>query len=146
MRPVAISAVVLGVAHVTLAMPAAAAMPAPIGLPQAIAGEGADGGGGVSLARAGASPFLAVPEPADPALTPVGEGGRGRGHWRGYYAPGYYYGWGPPPGYYYAPPPPRYYRPPPPPVYYAPPPPVYYAPPPPVYYAPAPGISLFFRF
>lgn len=147
MRSVAISAVFLGVVHVTPGGPAVAAMPA---VPPAVTGEGADGGAGLVLARAGASPFLAVPEAQDPALVPVGEGGRGRGH--GWGPPGrphgYVYGWGwgpPPPAYYYAPPP-VYYRPPPPRVYYAPPPPVYYAPPPPVFYAPAPGISLNFRF
>ncbi len=140
-RQSAIGAVLLGVAHVTFAAPAAAAMPGPA--PQVL---GADGGFGATLARAGASGFLDVPETRSAALLPVGEGGeggRGRGRWRGhgYYA---YPGWGPPPGYYYAPPP-RRYRPPPR-VYYAPPPPVYYAPPPPVFYAPAPGISLNFRF
>jgi hypothetical protein len=136
MRPVAITAILLGVAHVTLggaAMPAAAA-------------DLADGAG-VTLARAGASSFLDMPETRQSALLPVGEGGEGgRGRWRrGYPASGY--GWGPPPrGYYYAPPPPRYYRPPPP-VYYAPPPRAYYyAPPPPVFYAPGPGVSLNFRF
>ncbi|MBP0462654.1 hypothetical protein J5Y09_01910 [Roseomonas sp. PWR1] len=140
MRPVTISAVLLGVAHV--ALPAAAAPPA---MPAAVL---ADGGQGVTLARAGASPFLVVPETSSGALLPVGEGGEGgRGRWRRHGGPGVYVTpyWGPPPGYYYAPPPPRYYRPPPP-VYYAPPPPVYYAPPPPVFYAPAPGISLNFRF
>ena len=142
MRPVTISAILLGVAHVTLGGVAQAAMPsvAPI------MADGADGGAGVTLARAGANPFLALPETRQSALLPVGEGGEGgRGRWRrGGYGPGYY-GWAPPPPVYYAPPPPRYYRPPPP-VYYAPPPPVYYAPPPPAYYAPAPGVSLNFRF
>lgn len=141
MRQGAISAVLLGVAHVTFAAgPAAAAPAAPAtAVPAAIA----DGGTGVTLARAGASSFLAAPRAETAEIVPVGEGGRGRGRWRdGYYA---YPGWGPPPGYYYAPPPPpRYYRPPP--VYYAPPPPVYYAPPPPAYYVPAPGVSLNFRF
>ena len=139
MRPVTISAVLLGVAHV--ALPAAAAPPAAAPM------VAADGGQGVTLARAGASPFLEVPDLSSGALLPVGEGGEGgRGRWRrGYYGYGYatpY--WGPPRGYYYAPPPPRYR--PPPRVYYAPPPPVYYAPPPPVFYAPAPGVSLHFRF
>ncbi|MBR0671365.1 hypothetical protein GXW76_09295 [Roseomonas soli] len=116
------------------------AMPGPLA---AALGEGGDGGRGATLARAGASAFLAVPDAAQPELVPVGEGGRGRWRRNGY---GYgYYGWGPPPVY-YAPPPPRVYYAPPPRAYYAPPPPVYYAPPPPVYYAPAPGISLNFRF
>ncbi len=134
MRPLAISAVLLGVAHVSFgatAMPAAAAEPAD--------------GTGVTLVRAGASPFLEVPDTSQSVLLPVGDGGEGgRGRWRRGH-PGH--GWGPPPGaYYYAPPPPRYYRPPPP-VYYAPPPRAYYyAPPPPVYYAPSPGVSLNFRF
>lgn len=145
MRQAAISAVLLGVAHVSLAPPAAAAMPAaPVPVQ---AGEGADGGFGATLARAGASPFLEVPEARSAALLPVGEGGEGgRGRWRGrgYYGYYAYPGWGPPPGYYYAPPSPRYR--PPPRVYYAPPPPMYYAPPPPVFYAPAPGVSLHFRF
>jgi hypothetical protein len=135
MRPVAISAVLLGVAHVgfgAAAMPAAAAQ---------------FDGAGVTLARAGASTFLDVPDTRQSALLPVGEGGEGgRGRWRRG-PPGYHgYGWGPPPAaYYYAPPPPRYYRPPPP-VYYAPPPRAWYYAPPPVYYAPRPGISLNFRF
>lgn len=138
MRPVAISAVLLGVAHVTVG---AAAMPL-----TAKVQDGVDGGAGATLARAGASTFLDLPEARQSALLPVGEGGEGgRGRWRRGYGYGYGYGWGPPPVYYYAPPPPRYYRPPP--VYYAPPPPVYYAPPPPVYYyAPRPGVSLNFRF
>jgi hypothetical protein len=138
MRPVTISAVLLGVAHV--ALPAAAAPPAMV--PSMVS----DDGQGVTLARAGASPFLAVPDISSGALLPVGEGGEGgRGRWRRGYGYGYaapY--WGPPRGYYYAPPPPRYR--PPPPVYYAPPPPVYYAPPPPMFYAPGPGVSLNFRF
>lgn len=140
MRPVTISAVLLGVAHV--ALPAAAAPPA-VATPVA----SADGGQGVTLARAGASPFLDVPDLSSGALLPVGEGGEGgRGRWRRYgYGPGVYVSpyWGPPPGYYYAPPPPRFR---PPPVFYAPPPPVYYVPPPPFFYAPSPGISLNFRF
>ena len=131
MRSVAISAVLLGVAHVTFGgAPARAAMP--------VLALAVDAGHGVTLARAGASTFLEVPEVGQSALLPVGEGGEGgRGRWRrGGYPPGHGYGWGPPRGYYYAPPPPRYYRPP----------PVYYAPPPPVYYAPPPGVSLNFRF
>ena len=140
MRPVAISAILLGVAQVTLGGAAEAA-------PPSVADAGGLGGTGVTLVRAGANPLLDLPEARQSALLPVGEGGEGgRGRWRrGGYAPGYYYGWGPPPAYYYAPPPPpppRYYRPPP--VYYAP--PAYYAPPPPVYVAPAPGVSLNFRF
>lgn len=147
MRPMTISAVLLGVAHVTLAVAVAAPVP-PLAGSVSGASDGADGGAGVTLARAGASPFLAVPETRQSALLPVGEGGEGgRGRWRrGGYGPGGYYGygWGPPPRYYYAPPPPpRAWRPPP--VYYAPP-PVYYVPPPPVYYAPSPGVSLNFRF
>lgn len=142
MRPMTISAILLGVAHVTFGGAVAAAMPRPIA-----AADGADGGSGVTLARAGATPFLMVPETHQSALLPVGEGGeggRGRGRWRrGGHAHGYYYGWAPPPPVYYAPPRPRYYRPPP--AYYAPP-PVYYAPPPPMYYAPSPGVSLNFRF
>jgi hypothetical protein len=134
MRTVAISAVLLGVAHVSVA---AAAMPV----------VKMDDGQGATLARAGASSFLEVPDTRQSALLPVGEGGEGgRGRWRRG-GPPRGYGWGPPPrGYYYAPPPPRYYRPPPP-VYYAPPPRAYYyAPPPPMYYAPQPGVSLNFRF
>ncbi|WP_244459292.1 hypothetical protein [Roseomonas fluvialis] len=136
MRPVAISAVLLGVVHVTFG---AAAMPA--------AAADLTEGAGVTLVRAGASGFLDVPQTRQSALLPVGEGGEGgRGRWRRGDR-GYGYGYGPPPrAYYYAPPPPRYYRPPPP-VYYAPPPRAYYyAPPPPVYYAPSPGVSLNFRF
>lgn len=146
MRPVTISAILLGVAHVTLGAAAAGAAPRVAAPARTMAG-GADGGAGVTLARAGSNPFLAVPETRPAELLPAGDGGEGgRGRWRrGGYAPGYYYGWAPPPPVYYAPPPPRYYRPPPP-VYYAPPPPVWYAPPPPVYYAPAPGVSLNFRF
>lgn len=137
MRPVAISAVLLGVAHVSFA---AAAMPA-------APATAIDGGQGATLVRAGASTFLDLPDTRQSALLPVGEGGEGgRGRWRRGH-PAYGYGWGPPRAYYYAPPPPRYYRPPPPPVYYAPPPRAYYyAPPPPVYYAPSPGVSLNFRF
>lgn len=137
MRPVAISAVLLGVAHVSFG---AAAMPA--------AGLTIEGAPGVTLARAGASGFLDLPETRQSALLPVGEGGEGgRGRWRRGGPYGYGWGWAPPPPryYYYAPPPPRVYRPPPP-VFYGPPPPVYYAPPPPVFFAPAPGISLNFRF
>lgn len=145
MRPVAITAVVLGVVHVALVPPAAAAPAAAPGAALALPGEGVDGGAGATLARAGASPFLEVPDARSSALLPVGEGGEGgRGRWRRHgYPYGYYYGWRPPPVY-YAPPPPRYYRPPP--VYVAPPPPMYYAPPPPVFYAPTPGVSLHFRF
>ncbi len=146
MRPVTISAILLGVAHVALGGGAEAAMPRIAGASM-VATDGADGGTGTTLARAGGNPFLAVPEARPSALLPAGDGGEGgRGRWRrgGYGPPGYYYGWAPPPPVYYAPPPPRYYRPPP--VYYAPPPPVYYAPPPPVYYAPQPGVSLNFRF
>lgn len=143
MRPVTISAILLGVAHVTFGGAADAAMPRPAVQPQVAA----DGGSGVTLVRAGSNPFLVVPDTHQSALLPVGEGGeggRGRGRWRrgGHY---YGYGWAPPPPVYYHPPPrPRYYRPPP--AYYGPPPPVYYAPPPPVYYAPSPGVSLNFRF
>lgn len=137
MRPVAISAVLLGVAHVSFG---AAAMPAaPAVLP--------DAGQGATLVRAGASTFLDVPETRQSALLPVGEGGEGgRGRWRRGgpgYGYGYGYGWAPP-RYYYAPPPRAYYYAPLP--HYRPPPPVYYAPPPPIYYAPQPGISLNFRF
>lgn len=136
MRTVAISAVLLSVAHVSVG---AAAMPA-----MALEHDGV----GATLARAGASTFLDLPQTRQSALLPVGEGGEGgRGRWRRG-GPVYGYGyWGPPPRYYYAPPPPpRYYRPPPP-VYYAPPPRAYYyAPPPPVFYAPSPGVSLNFRF
>jgi hypothetical protein len=66
MRPVAISAVLLGMAHVSFA---ATAMPA---VPMAI-----DGGQGATLARAGASTFLEVPDTRQSALLPVGEGGEG---------------------------------------------------------------------
>ncbi|CAH0298989.1 hypothetical protein [Roseomonas sp. CECT 9278] len=138
MRPVAISAVLLGLAQASFG---AAAMPAAPALL-------AEAGQGVTLARAGALPGLA--EAAPSGVLPVGDGDRGR--WRR--GPPHGHGWGPPPrAYYYAPPPPRYYRPPPPVyyappprAYYAPPPRAYYAPPPPVYYAPQPGVSLNFRF
>jgi len=70
MRTVAISAVLLGVAHVSVA---AAAMPA----------VAMDDGQGATLARAGASSFLEVPDTRQSALLPVGEGGEGgRGRWR----------------------------------------------------------------
>ncbi len=113
MRPGLITAAMLGVMHV--AVPASAAPMAE--------GEGADGGRGVTLARAGAADFLTPPETRQSALVPVaegGEGGRGRG-WRrreyGWDRPYRYrgdsppYGWAPPRGYHYAPPPPppRYY-------------------------------------
>jgi hypothetical protein len=118
MRPALITAAMLGVMHV--AVPAAAA---PAAVPVA-SGEGADGGRGATLARAGAADFLTPPGTRQSALVPVaegGEGGRGRGWRRREYrwdGPYRYregpppYGWGPPPrGYTYAPapPPPRYY-------------------------------------
>ena len=119
MRPGLISVAMLGVMQV--AVPAAVAAPA--GRPVAD-GEGADGGRGSALARAGASSFLTAPEARQSPLVAVGEGGeggmgkrKGKG-WRrhgegyGYREPYRYraepYGWAPPPRGYYAPPPPRY--------------------------------------
>lgn len=133
MRQALITAAMLGVVHLTV--PAAAA-PAVVPVSD---GDGADGGRGVQLARAGGASFL---PPADARQSPLvavgegGEGGRGRGRRRGrdHYRDGYGYGYREHYRYRYAPP--GYYAPPPPPprvYYYAPPPPPAYG-----YYAPAP--------
>jgi len=147
MRAVLVSAAVLGVAHVAVvpAASAAAAASAPGNAPRggpataAPDGEGAYGGRGVVLARAGAAPLLGPSEARQSPLVAVGEGGEGgRGKWRGrrdrdygYAEPYRYrepYGWAPPPRYGYAPPPPPWphhggWAPEPPPRFYAPRPP-----------------------
>lgn len=78
-----VSAVMVGVMHVAVSAGPGAAAPVP-------AVEGADGGRGAVLARAGATPLLDVPAVRQSQLAWHGEGGEGgegrRGRWyRGYY-------------------------------------------------------------
>lgn len=130
MRSALISAAVLGVVHVSL--PAGAA---PAGRPIA-AGEGADGGRGATLARAGSAGFLADPDTRGAPLMAVGEGGEGGRGRRARRRDGY--GYREP--YRYRAAPYSYARPPRPYSYAAPPAAYSYAPPPPPYgYPPLPA-------
>jgi hypothetical protein len=130
MRSVLVSAAVLGVVHLAF-VPATPARPAS-GSPAddvAPAGEGADGGRGAVLMRAGAAPLLAPAEARQSPLVAVGEGGeggrgkkgRGRGWDRRHAYPEPYrfraeryppFGWVPAERYQFAPSPYRYAPPP----------------------------------